>query len=274
MPAYKLMNFDTKGRAEVIRLAFVVAGQSFEDKRFPMEEWQTVKPTIPQKQLPCLQVDGRLIPQSGAIMRYVAREFGLYGDNNDENTRVDVIIGTAEDFLKSAIAIHYEKDETKKAELKKDLEENKLPQFFSLLEDILKENNDGDGFIVGLYGDNNDENTRVDVIIGTAEDFLKNAFALRYEKDETKRAELKKDLEENKLPQFFSLLEDILKENNGGDGFFVGEKISLADIMIYDITDQVGAAAKLPAFPPKLGGLIERVKNHPKIKEYLAKRGD
>eukprot|EP00105_Crassostrea_gigas_P003837 XP_011416826.1 PREDICTED: S-crystallin SL11 isoform X1 [Crassostrea gigas] len=201
MPAYKLMNFDTKGRAEVIRLAFVVAGQSFEDKRFPMEEWQTVKPTIPQKQLPCLQVDGRLIPQSGAIMRYVAREFGLYGDNNDENTRVDVIIGTAEDFLKSAIAIHYEKDETKKAELKKDLEENKLPQFFSLLEDILKENNDGDGFIVG-------------------------------------------------------------------------KKISLADIMIYDITDQVGAAAKLPAFPPKLGGLIERVKNHPKIKEYLAKRGD
>ncbi|XP_065937989.1 S-crystallin SL11 [Magallana gigas] len=200
MPAYKLMYFDTKGRAEVIRLAFVVAGQSFEDKRFPMEEWQTVKPTIPQKQLPCLQVDGRLIPQSGAIMRYVAREFGLYGDNNDENTRVDVIIGTAEDFLKSAIAIHYEKDETKKAELKKDLEENKLPQFFSLLEDILKENNDG-------------------------------------------------------------------------DGFFVGKKISLADILIYDITDQVGATAKLPAFPPKLGGLIERVKNYPKIKEYLAKRG-
>lgn len=32
---------------------------------------------IPQKQLPCLQVDGRLIPQSGAIMRYVAREFGI-----------------------------------------------------------------------------------------------------------------------------------------------------------------------------------------------------
>lgn len=33
---------------------------------------------IPQKQLPCLQVDGRLIPQSGAIMRYVAREFGIW----------------------------------------------------------------------------------------------------------------------------------------------------------------------------------------------------
>lgn len=50
-------------------------------------------------------------------------------------------------------------------------------------------------------------------------------------------------------------------------------QISLADILIYDITDQVGAGAKLPAFPPKLGGLVDRVKNSPKIKEYLAKRG-
>lgn len=33
---------------------------------------------IPQHQLPCLQVDGRFIPQSGAIMRYIAREFGTY----------------------------------------------------------------------------------------------------------------------------------------------------------------------------------------------------
>lgn len=48
MPAYKLMYFDTKGRAEVIRLAFAAAGQSFEDKRFPlsMEEWQAVKPSM------------------------------------------------------------------------------------------------------------------------------------------------------------------------------------------------------------------------------------
>lgn len=198
MPAYKLMYFGTKGRAEVIRLAFAAAGQTFEDKRFSMEEWKTVKPTIPQNQLPCLQVDGRLIPQSGAIMRYVAREFGLYGDNNDENTQVDVIL----------------------------------------------------------------------------EDFLKNAIAMFYEKDETKKAEIKKDMEETKLPRFFDLLEDILKENGNGDGFFVGKKISLADILVYDITDQVGLTVKLPAFPPKLGGLIDRVKNYPKVKEYLAKRGN
>jgi hypothetical protein len=33
---------------------------------------------IPQNQLPCLQVDGRYIPQSGAILRYVGRTFGKF----------------------------------------------------------------------------------------------------------------------------------------------------------------------------------------------------
>lgn len=78
---------------------------------------------------------------------------------------------------------------------------------------------------LGLYGDNNDESTRVDVILGTSDDFLKNVMSWYYEKDETKKEEIKKDMEETKLPQFFSLLESILKENDGGDGFFVGKKV-------------------------------------------------
>lgn len=76
-----------------------------------------------------------------------------------------------------------------------------------------------------LYGDNNDESTRVDVILGASDDFLKNVMSWYYEKDETKKEEIKKDMEETKLPQFFSLLESILKENDGGDGFFVGKKV-------------------------------------------------
>lgn len=76
-----------------------------------------------------------------------------------------------------------------------------------------------------MYGDNNDESTRVDVILGASDDFLKNVMSWYYEKDETKKEEIKKDLEETKLPQFFSLLESILKENDCGDGFFVGKKV-------------------------------------------------
>ena len=45
MPTYKLMYFEVKGRAEVIRMALTVEGQEFEDKRFAWEEWQTMKPS-------------------------------------------------------------------------------------------------------------------------------------------------------------------------------------------------------------------------------------
>jgi glutathione S-transferase len=45
MPAYKVIYFDTKGRAEPIRLALTVAGQEFEDVRYSKEEWEKVKPS-------------------------------------------------------------------------------------------------------------------------------------------------------------------------------------------------------------------------------------
>jgi glutathione S-transferase len=82
-------------------------------------------------------------------------------------------------------------------------------------------------FIPGLYGASNDESTTIDVILGAMDDFSKHIIALAYEKDEARKAELKKDLEENILPHYMNILEDILKENDGGDGFFVGKTVSV-----------------------------------------------
>ena len=45
-------------------------------------------------------------------------------------------------------------------------------------------------------------------------------------------------------------------------------------MLIFDLMDQVGTMVTLPPFPPKLRGLMEKVKSNPKMKEYLAKRGD
>jgi hypothetical protein len=58
------------------------------------------------------------------------------------------------------------------------------------------------------------------------DDFTKHLIAVFYEKDETKKAELKKDLEDNKLPHYMKILDDILIENDGGDGFFAGKSVS------------------------------------------------
>ena len=45
MSSYKLTYFNGGGRAETIRLIFHVAGQKFEDDRFPPSEWPERKPS-------------------------------------------------------------------------------------------------------------------------------------------------------------------------------------------------------------------------------------
>ena len=53
---------------------------------------------------------------------------------------------------------------------------------------------------------------------------MKHVIALYYEKDEAKKAELIKDVQEVKLPAYLNILEDILKQNDDGNGFFAGKK--------------------------------------------------
>jgi glutathione S-transferase len=45
----------------------------YEDKRIPREEWPTMKPNTPLGQMPVLEVDGKMLGQSVAIARYLAR---------------------------------------------------------------------------------------------------------------------------------------------------------------------------------------------------------
>jgi hypothetical protein len=58
------------------------------------------------------------------------------------------------------------------------------------------------------------------------DDLSKHLIAAYYEKDEAKKAENQKDFENDKLPHYMKILDDILIENNGGDGFFAGKTVS------------------------------------------------
>ena len=148
MPTYKLYYFTARGAAETIRFIFAQAGVQYEDVRFDFETtWPEFKPKTPYGVLPVLEVDGKMIAGSGPIARYVAEEHGLAGSNAFENAEIAGIIDVLNDFLLKyrPIGPFGEKDETRRAELKKEFEEKDIPRFLGTLEKRASE----DGWLYG-----------------------------------------------------------------------------------------------------------------------------
>ncbi|XP_038061646.1 S-crystallin SL11-like [Patiria miniata] len=198
MPSYKVIYFNGRGYAETTRMMLAHVGQEFEDVRYTREEWLEHKPNVPLQQLPNLEVDGKIILQSRAMHGFVAREFGLNGANNEETTKIDVILATLEDLRTPHSRIrHSEEGEEKKKE--------KMAEYYA-----------------------------------------------------------------QTAPKFLTGLEKMLAANNGGDGFFVGSKISRADIFFYVVMDYL-AEDEVKKYP-KLVALRERVAKDANIAAWLAKR--
>ncbi|KAK3588267.1 hypothetical protein CHS0354_022114 [Potamilus streckersoni] len=148
-PKYKLMYFDGRGRAEISRLLFHVAGVEFEDKRVKREDWPALKEKLPQKQMPVLEIDGKtMYCQSMAIARYLAREFKLYGKSSIDAFSIDEIVDTVGDLSQEGMKTFFEKDEAKKAELMKKFLEETVPRQLGFLEAQVKKYGKN-GFAVG-----------------------------------------------------------------------------------------------------------------------------
>ncbi|XP_061179148.1 glutathione S-transferase 1-like [Saccostrea echinata] len=154
MVEYKLTYFDIRGRAEIARLVFAAADVSYIDDRIKREEWPALKPKTPQGQLPLLTIDGKVtLPQSLAIARFLAKEFGICGKNNLENAKCDVILQTTEDLRAEWVKVFREQDESKKADLQKKLIEETVPKYWTIFENTLSSNSTGymvgDGLTLG-----------------------------------------------------------------------------------------------------------------------------
>ncbi len=87
----KITYFDARGRVEVIRLLLELSGTPYTERQIELDEWASVKAEFPHGQLP-LYEDGELtLHQSHAIYRHLARRFDLYGDNEAERVRCDMV---------------------------------------------------------------------------------------------------------------------------------------------------------------------------------------
>eukprot|EP00933_Yihiella_yeosuensis_P048276 TRINITY_DN4438_c1_g2_i1.p1 TRINITY_DN4438_c1_g2~~TRINITY_DN4438_c1_g2_i1.p1 ORF type:complete len:228 (-),score=58.01 TRINITY_DN4438_c1_g2_i1:142-825(-) len=109
-PKITLTYFNIEAAAEKARLALVMTGTEFEDKRVSFEEWGALKPTTPYGQLPIMEVtndDGskQVFAQSVAMMRWAAAKFDpertLYPADPDKMLEVEEMIGLSDDMARA-----------------------------------------------------------------------------------------------------------------------------------------------------------------------------
>lgn len=99
--------------------------------------------------MPILEVEGEMIPQSFAIVRFLARKFKLMGTTDMEEAKINVVLDTILDLREAMIQVHFEKDEARKGTLATKLKEQTVPNTLKCLESMIAANKCKDGFIVG-----------------------------------------------------------------------------------------------------------------------------
>ena len=149
MSTYKLYYFNGRGRGEVARLIFAAAGEKFEDIRYDRTEWGAHKAEMPLGQMPVLEYNGTKLPQSGAIGRFLAKQFNLAGKDNFEQAEVDAVVDTINDAVAGYIPIRGASDEAKKKEIAKKFYTEELPKHLKNLEALAKLYGNGGAFFVG-----------------------------------------------------------------------------------------------------------------------------
>ncbi|CAD5220212.1 unnamed protein product [Bursaphelenchus okinawaensis] len=97
-PHYKLYYFDARNIAEPIRQVFTYAKVEFDDVRVTQEEWPELKERMPYGKVPVLEVDGKQLTESSAILWYVAEKYKLTGRNEWEKAKVGELNDILKDF--------------------------------------------------------------------------------------------------------------------------------------------------------------------------------
>ena len=134
-------------RAEVLRVSLYISETPFEDVRISREEFINMIKTgflpngkkVPFHQLPVIEVDGKIIGQTGAIARYCGKVSNLYAEDILEAAKIDQIIDAATDITNLVSPTIREKNGQKKIEDRKILTNKLLPRWFKYLENLLSD---------------------------------------------------------------------------------------------------------------------------------------
>jgi glutathione S-transferase len=129
----------------------------------------------------------------------------------------------------------------------------------------------------GYAGKTDLDKLRGDMIAHCVEDVVVLIAAIRKAENPETKERLRKKFKEEELHPTCEQLEKLLKQNGGGDGYFVGDSLTWADLIVYQhLTSYIPVVpVELLSFIddfPKLKALVDKVEKHPKIAAWIAKR--
>lgn len=107
MAPCKLTYFKSQALGEAIRFLLHYGNIEFDDVRLDFEkDWPTYpKEKLPLGQIPILEIDGKVLYQSIAICRYLAKKVGLVGSTPMEDYEIDNAVDNLNDFRASELNI-------------------------------------------------------------------------------------------------------------------------------------------------------------------------
>lgn len=102
-PTIHYLDFASRGRGQVVRLLWEDAGIAYTDIRYDFDEYPEYKKTViaeknPTTTLPVIELNGKVLTQSYAILRHFARQLGEYdGETEEEKYLADMICDIGSD---------------------------------------------------------------------------------------------------------------------------------------------------------------------------------
>lgn len=133
---YKFYYFPLYVRGEPIRMMLTHAGANWEDREISFDKWPQLKPSMPNGQLPCLELkDGTKMGESYAIGRFIGALHGYYPTDPALAYEVDSLLEVYESLLSVIYKPHFAKP-GEQAELLANIFDKALPRFLSVVEPL------------------------------------------------------------------------------------------------------------------------------------------
>lgn len=102
--------------------------------QIPRDQWMEKKPTFPFGQIPVLEVDGVVVPQTEAIIRYAATLANLYPTDSYEALLVDSVVATIYGDLFEVFVKWIRTPDADKPQATATLMETELPEVMTKLD--------------------------------------------------------------------------------------------------------------------------------------------